>query len=368
MRFTLDFSHHAWTRDRGGDAAARTLATARAADAAGIDAIWVSEDPEGWDAFALLGALAAVTESARLGTSVTSPFPRHPNLLAASVATLDRLSNGRAALGLGRGQVEWHRDALGVDTGEPLVVLRETIALLRAWWAPPHRASSPKGAHFEVRNWERVVHPVQAHVPLLLAAAGPQALELAAEVCNGVIFNLLTADAFLAEAIPSVREDAAAAGRDPAALVFALRTTVDVVADEAAERKALDRTKNVFALVATLPGMDRLVATPGFDVAAILDEVRTLTQTEETLASGGGFPALRRRGDLAAAREAIPDALMRELGIVGPLPVVRERLRTLEALGVTHVAVTPPREATSVEAWRDLLSDLRGGVPSPRRP
>src|SRR5688572_16109140 len=128
LQFALDVSHHAWSR---GDPAApeRTLQTAQAADQAGIDAIWVSEDPEGWDAFTLLGALATVTRHSQLGTSVTSPWPRHPNLLAASVATLDRLSNGRAILGLGRGQVEWHRDVLGVQTGSPLAALREAIML-----------------------------------------------------------------------------------------------------------------------------------------------------------------------------------------------------------------------------------------------
>src|SRR4051812_45434681 len=142
MRFTLDFSYQAWSRDQTSEAARQTLAIAQAADEAGIDAIWVSEDPEGWDAFALLGAIAAVTHKAALGTGVTSPYPRHPNLLAASVSTLDRLSSGRAVLGLGRGEVEWHQDALGVDTGKPLAVLRETITLLRDWWRPPYRTSS----------------------------------------------------------------------------------------------------------------------------------------------------------------------------------------------------------------------------------
>ena len=77
-------------------------------------------------------------------------------------------------LGLGRGQPEWHRDALGVDTGDPLIALRETINLLRAWWAPPHRASSPLGGHFRVRDWERVTHPLQERVPILLAAGEPR--------------------------------------------------------------------------------------------------------------------------------------------------------------------------------------------------
>ena len=360
MRFTLDLSHHPWTRDHTAEAPRQTLALARAADAGGIDAIWVSEDPEGWDAFAVLGALAAVTENATLGTSVTSPYPRHPNLLAASVATLDQLSGGRAVLGLGRGQIEWHRDALGVATGNPLAALRETVALLRSWSAPPHRASSPRDGHYRVRDWERVTHPIQTLVPIYLAAAGPNALTLAGELCDGVIFNMLTSDDFLREAIPRVRAAAVAAGRDPAALAFVLRTPV-VVANAASvtERRALERGKTFLALVSALPGMARLVQTDALDAPALLRQVRAVMRTEETLAAGGGFPALRRRGDLAAARALISDDLIRTLGIIGPLPAVKERLRALAALGVTHVAAAPPADATSAAAWRSLLISLR---------
>ena len=358
MRFTLDLSHHPWTRDREGHAPRQTLLVAQAADVAGIDAIWASEDPEGWDAFAVLSAIAAVTEGADLGTSVTSPYPRHPNLLAASVATLDRISGGRAVLGLGRGQAEWHRDALGIDTGDPLAVLEETVALLRQWWQPPHRASSPDEGHFRVRGWERVIHPRQGHVPVYLAAAGPRALDLAGALCDGVIFNAQTSNEFLGQAIPRARAAAKAAGRDPAKLAFVLSTTTVVADSAAAERKAIERGKNLLALVATLPGMDRSVRAEGFDVSALLDEVRVTMGTRETLVAGGGFPALRRDGDLAAARALIPDDLIRRLGIIGPLPVVRERLRALGELGVTHVAVAPPEDATSVESWRRLLADL----------
>jgi 5,10-methylenetetrahydromethanopterin reductase len=358
MRFSLDLSHHPWTRDRDGQAPRRTLQVAQAADAAGIDAIWVSEDPEGWDAFAVLGAIAAVTESASLGTSVTSPYPRHPNLLAASVATLDRLSGGRAVLGLGRGQAEWHRDALGSTFGEPLALLDETMALLRQWWRAPHRATSPDDGHFQVRGWERVIHPHQVQVPVYLAAAGSRALDLAGAICDGVIFNAQTSNDFLGHAVPRVRAAAMAAGRDPTALAFVLTTTVVVVDSPAAERKAIDRGKNLLALVSTLPAMDQLVHTEGFDVPALLNEVGTTMRTRSTLAAGGGFPALRRSGDLTAARALIPDDLIRRLGIIGPLPVVRERLDALDELGVTHVAVAPPEDATSVESWRRLLADL----------
>ena len=358
MRFTLDLSHHPWTRDRDGDAPRRTLQVAHAADSGGIDAIWVSEDPEGWDAFSVLSAIAAVTENATLGTSVVSPYPRHPNLLAASIATLDRLSCGRAVLGIGRGQVEWHRDALGVDTGQPLVILGETIALLRQWWEAPHGASSSEAGYFRVQDWERVVHPQQDHVPIYLAAAGPQALDLAGMMCDGAIFNALTSDEFLQRAIPRVRAAAVAAGRDPSAFAFVLRTAVSVTDTPAAERKALDRGKNLLALISTLPGMGRLVQTEGFDVPTLLGEVQTAMRTMETLAAGGGFPALRRDGNLVAARELIPDELIHRLGVIGPLSSVKERLLALWNLGVTHIGVAPPHDATSDETWRRLLRDL----------
>ncbi len=357
MRFTLDFSHHAWARDPSAAAPQHTLEVARAADAAGIDALWASEDPDGWDAFALLGALATVTRRATLGPSVTSPYPRHPNLLAASVATIDRLSDGRAVLGLGRGQVEWHRSGLGADVGEPLAVLRETIALLRAWWAEPHGATSPPGGHFRVRDWERVISPA-SQPPIYLAAAGPRALDLAGELCDGVIFNALTSEAALRPAIARVRESARSAGRDPDALTFILRTAIVVIDDDAHERRALDREKTILALIAPLPGMARLVQVDEFDIAAILGNVAAAMRTSEVMAAGGGFPALRRTANFAAARAAIPDALIRQLALVGALPAIQARLRALAEMGITDVGVRPPHDATSVDSWRRLLGNL----------
>ena len=356
MRFTLSLGQQAWAHDKARRAPQQALDTARAADEGGIDAIWASEDPEGWDAFAVLSAVAVVTRSAALGTSVTSPYPRHPNMLAASVATLDRLSGGRAVLGLGRGQPEWHGDALGAELGDPLAAMRETIDLLRAWEQPPHRASSPPNGHFAVRDWERVVPPIQERVPILLAAAGPKATALAGEVCDGVIFNLLTSDRVLGETIPRVRDTATGAGRDADALWFVLRSTVTVVDTPDTERAALDRGKHHLALVATLPGMHRLYHLEGYDVPALLDDIRAIMGTNETLAAGGGFPALRRAGDLAAARAMIPDDLIRELSIIGSLQEVRERIGTLASLGVTHVGVAHPPQPTSSASWRSLLS------------
>src|SRR5215204_337675 len=71
LKFCVNFSHRSWEK---GDptAPSRLIALARAADEGGADSIWVSEDPEGWDAFAVLGALAVETKRARVGVGVTN--------------------------------------------------------------------------------------------------------------------------------------------------------------------------------------------------------------------------------------------------------------------------------------------------------
>ncbi len=356
MLYSLDLSHHPWTRAPDpARAASDTLALARAADQGGIDALWVTEDPDGWDAFALLGALATATRRAQLGTGVTNPYLRHPNLLAASVATLDRLSAGRAILGLGRGQPEWYARSLGTDVGSPLAVLEETILLLRRWWTAPHRASSPNDGHFNVRDWQRTIHPLQTPPSIYLAAAGPKALALAGRLADGVVFNNLTSPTYLAQAIPAVRAAALAAGRDPRSLAVVLRTPVTVTDDP---DPYLERQKNLIALVNALPGMDRLLATPGVDLPAIMAEVRRRMRTAETLAQGGAFADLRRAGDLPAARAAIPTDLVARLALADPLPALRPRLAALAALGVTHLSLTPPPDPTPA-AFAALLHALR---------
>jgi alkanesulfonate monooxygenase SsuD/methylene tetrahydromethanopterin reductase-like flavin-dependent oxidoreductase (luciferase family) len=359
VQFSLDFAHQLWSR--GTDPVGRahqTIALAQRADAAGVDLITVSEDPDGWDAFGLLGAIAVSTRQAALGTSVTNPYHRHPNLIAASVATLDRLSGGRAVLGLGRGQPEWYERGLGLPVGSPLAALEETITLLRHWWAEPHVATSAPDGPFQVSAWERAIHPVRAQPPIYLAAAGMKTVALAGRIADGVIFNNLTSDEALSSRIGVARVAASAAGRDPTQLAFLLRTHVVVTDDPASW---LERQKNALAIINSLPGMDQLIVTDGFDVASIIVEVRRAMRTEEALREGRGFATLRRYADFAAARTLIPTALVERLAIVGPLPHVQARLRRLAEIGVTHVSLPAPEQLFDLDerAISALLDDLR---------
>lgn len=363
LAFCLDASPASWSRAQAsGDrdelarAVDRTIELGCIADQAGIESLWLLEDPDGWDAIAVLGAIARQTDHIRLGTGVTNPYYRHPSLIAASMSTLDLLSNGRAFLGLGRGQDEWYRVALGMELGTPVRRLTESIDLLRQWWSPGQRATSPEDAtELAIRDWERVIRPMQARLPIYLAAVGPIAMRIAGKHADGVIFNDLSSMQFMRESIDTVREVAVEAGRDPSGFVFAARAQVTITDDPEA---LYERRKSTVAMIHTLPRMERLLTTDGYDVERIVADVRAVMHTGEILGAGGGFSDLRRGGDLEAARALIPTSLMQELVVAGSLPQVRARLQEMRRIGVTHVFLASPTRETSAEDLGDLVASL----------
>lgn len=349
MRFILSLSHASWRRDGGRD---ETLALVRRADEGGIDSVWLTEDPDGWDAFAVLGALSQHTTRIRLGTGVVNPYHRYPNLMSASITTLDRLAPGRVVLGLGRGQPEWYERALGMETGSPLEHLRETILLLRQW---EESGTASIDGDFHVHHWTRTL-PAQHRTPIYLAAAGPKALDLAGELADGVFFNMLATPAYLSGAIARVRKSALEAGRDPNELEFIANPNARVTDDPAAALRGL---KRFVATILSLPGMDVLLENPTLDVSAIMQSVREAMKIDEILARGGAFSDFAKEGDLDTAIAAIPDAMVEYGSAVGSLDHVRERIAQFEMAGITSLALDRnglPNDAKGICSLIDALN------------
>jgi F420-dependent oxidoreductase-like protein len=155
-------------------------------DAAGADAIWLGES-YGFDAVTPLGALSQVTATAQLGTGIISVYSRTPSMIAQTALTLDALSGGRAALGLGASGpavIEgWH----GVGYDRPLGRISATIDICRRIW---NREPATGGSGYPLPINDRRALKVMARgprsmIPIYIAALGPQSVRMAARKADG---------------------------------------------------------------------------------------------------------------------------------------------------------------------------------------
>ena len=187
----------------GGPASiAPTLAaTGRAAEEAGLDNLSFmdhylqleflsgAEDPmlEGYTA---LGFLAAHTTSVELQLLMTGVTYRHPGLLAKIVSTLDVLSGGRAALGLGAAWYEREHLALGVPfppVAERFERLDETLRIVRQMWSDDNGPFD--GKHYRLAETINSPQPLRRpHPPIMVGGGGERkTLRLVAkyaDACN----------------------------------------------------------------------------------------------------------------------------------------------------------------------------------------
>jgi alkanesulfonate monooxygenase SsuD/methylene tetrahydromethanopterin reductase-like flavin-dependent oxidoreductase (luciferase family) len=102
-----------------------------AAEEAGLDEVWLADEGVAREPVTVLAAAATRTVRIRLATGITSPILRHPGAIAASLATLDELSAGRAVLGLGVGG-RLSLEPFGLRTDRPVAVVRDAIEIARA--------------------------------------------------------------------------------------------------------------------------------------------------------------------------------------------------------------------------------------------
>lgn len=165
------------------------------------------------DPFVALAAAAAVTRSIRLGTGVCLVAQHDPIVLAKTVATLDRLSEGRVVLGVGYG---WNRQEAadhGLDFSVRRAVAREKLLCMQSLWADEQ--AEFHGRFVDLPACYAWPKPVQApRVPILIgAAAGQQTFSAAAEVADGW---MPIGGAGVAAAMQGLRGAFEQAGRDPA--------------------------------------------------------------------------------------------------------------------------------------------------------
>ncbi len=321
-----------------GSAIGDVLPLVEHADRIGIDSVWAAE-AYGSDAVTVLSYLAARTERIKLGSGILQMPARTPANTAMTAMTLDALSGGRFLLGLGLSGPQvvegWH----GVPYGKPLGRTREYVEIVRAAIARqgpltydgrhyqiPYRGEGATGLGKPLKS---ILHPVRDRIPVYLAAIGPQNVELTAEIADGWLPFFYSPER---EDIYNERLDAGFAkhGRDPGD--FDIATTVNVVLGDDLDA-CRDAVRPMFALY--IGGMgargrnfyNDLAHRYGFEAAA--KEIQDLYLD----------------GRKAEAAAAVPDALVDEVALVGPLPRIVERFEAWKAsrVGTLILATHEPR-------------------------
>jgi G6PDH family F420-dependent oxidoreductase len=148
---------------------------------------WLEEQGESPYAWSVLGAVAERTERMNLMTMVTCPIVRyHPALVAQKAATVQLLSEGRFALGLGAGEnLNEHVVGMGWPPAhERHQMLAEAIEIIRELWEGGFVTHD--GEYFTVHDAR--LYSLPARLPkIFVAAGGEEAAGLAAASGDGLI-------------------------------------------------------------------------------------------------------------------------------------------------------------------------------------
>lgn len=170
---------------------------ARAVEAAGFDACFVTDHPfpsdrfvqeagghHALDPFVALSFVAAATTRLRLQTHILVLPYRNPFLTASAVASLDALSGGRVIVGVAAGYLKDEFAALGADFEGRNAFCDEALRALRAAW-------TEDGLHFEGSGYRAAGHslrprPVQRpHPPIWVGGNSRAAIRRAVELGDG---------------------------------------------------------------------------------------------------------------------------------------------------------------------------------------
>jgi probable F420-dependent oxidoreductase len=275
----------------------------RRIDEAGYDSVWSAESTE-FDGFTPLVVAAEHSTRLRLATGIVNVYTRGPALLAQTAAAVANVSKGRFVLGLGASSNVIVEQWNGIPFRRPLTKVEETVEYLRTVMAGERGTGGFK-----------LASPPEQPVPIVLAALRDRMLGLAARIADGAFTNFLP----LSRAAKVV-DAFAAPEKELACRLFSIHGPED---------EALVAAKRIFVAYATVPVYAEFFRWLGFG-----DEIDPVVEAWS-------------EGDRKQALELAPDALVRDVFLLGPVEAQRERLEAFGNAGITTAVLalscTPDR-------------------------
>ena len=269
-----------------------------------------------------------------MATGILPIFGRTPVITAMSAAGLAAVSGGRFILGLGVGNRSSVENAHRVPYQRPVTRLRETIAIVRRLL--DGEQVTLKGRVFQVAGVSLGAAGPPGRVPIYIAALGPQMLELAGELADGVLLSWAPVG-YLGQVTEHVRRGAVKAGRDPSEIDIAGYVRVAVVDEPdsiGAARAALQREIGRYA---GNPFYRAFFRQMGFGAE--------MTDAEQAMA----------RGDVAGAAQAITPAMQDQLALMGSAGECREELVRARRAGLQQPVIAPFAVGDYVPSYQRVI-------------
>ena len=312
-----------------GSRAQNSFDLVRWAEANGFRDAWFS-DSGAPDSLTLAAALHPYAGKMRIGCAVTPVYTRSPSVLAATAQVLGQLYPGRFVMGLGSSSETMMARFNGIPLEKPLTRVKETTIIVR------HMLAGKKTA-FNLETLSSNGYrqaPLDQPPPIYLAALRPKMIEMAAEIGDGVIFNLWPRKV-LPRLLEHVKIGAARAGKRWQDIEIVNRRMALVTEDR---QLAYDRFRASFAPYFANPVYNKFLAWAGYPDAA--QEIQEGWAAKDRTRTTGAFS----------------EALIEEIALIGSAEELRERVRGDAANGVHSHIISPlardPEEArTTFEAF-----------------
>ena len=275
------------------------------------------------DCYAALAIAAKATKRIGLGTGVTNPYTRHAAVTASAISTIQVESNGRAVLGVGRGDSAMAR--LGLRP-TPLKQFEAYLSNLQSYLRGEEVINNNYSAPIRWLAQQKAQGSFQTKVPVDVAATGPKVVEIAGRQADILTFAVGADTKRMVSGVKRAREAREAAGGDANTLKFGAYINIAAHPDRGLARQA---SIGSVGIVAHFSGMGKtaLEQLASNDRAVI----EALTRDYQ----------LDRHGDAGAAHiEHLSDEFVGRFAIVGTPDECVDRLgKLLEEVPLSRVVV-----------------------------
>ncbi|MEN6609609.1 MAG: 5,10-methylenetetrahydromethanopterin reductase [Methanoregulaceae archaeon] len=288
------------------------------AESKDIDFAWITNHYNNRHCYPTLAAIAQATTTLKMGPGIMNAFTDTPAAMASFMCTLNEISDGRAVLGIGPGDLST-LPKLSIQAEKPVARLEEAIGVIRKLCAG-EEVSLPNNQFFKYSGAKLtgVNLPGKKGIQVYVGAQGPKVLELAGKVGDGALINASNPKDFQI-AIPIIKKACEAAGKKnfDVGAYTAMSIDMDV-------KKARNAAKIVAAFIAA-GSPPELLTRHGLD----LDNVAKIK-------------AALSKFDFKTVGELVGDKEIDAFTIAGTPDIVKQKCEDLKKAGVTQIIFGSP--------------------------